>query len=610
MRLPYYRVKRGNGFWEPTREMREAGLEALACGPDGPEAWAKAKAQIDRWNAIKRGGDPRAQPLAPPGSLDEAFRRYRSTAEWSGKAPRTREEWDRAWSRIAPVFGPCSPRAVTLEHISAFRAKVERDVSTREAHRCLKIWRALWRVAAAQGYCERDADPSLGERNKEPARRQALWSHSDARALVKAAWRSGYRGLAAIIAVAWDSSLSPVDVRGLTPAQRAKDDHGEVFLVSRAKTGRAAAATITGDEDQKIYKTYSYRVKDARAAKALASFAFGVNQVWNHCCASGRHSVRHNQRRLTKAQLYASTKGSSKELGINSQTVQAVVETYYDKRKAARRPFLRWRKSGGVRRSLGWVPFKNQTVSIEGAKVTYSGKSFYLWKHREMEGRFVSGSFAQDARGRWYANFVCAIEPSTTNRTAVVGIDLGLKTAAHGVIVEQGGGVRDAILEQSRFYRDVEPRLAEAQRKGRKRQVKTLHAKIANRRKDALHKYSRQIVDQAGHIFIGNVSSSFAIATAAKSALDVSWATLRNLVKYKSDHAGVVCEETNEAWSTQACSACGSISGPKGREGLEIRRWACSDCGTEHDRDGNAALNIARFGCETLGLKWPGSPRL
>lgn len=157
---------------------------------------------------------------------------------------------------------------------------------------------------------------------------------------------------------------------------------------------------------------------------------------------------------------------------------------------------------------------------------------------------------------------------------------------------------------------DMEPKLAEAQRRGRKRQVKTIHAKIANRRKDALHKYSRQIVDQAGYIFIGNVSSSFAIASAAKSALDVSWATLRNLVKYKSDHAGVVCEEVNEAWSTQTCAACGSISGPKGREGLGIRQWVCGDCGTVHDRDGNAAVNIARFGCETLGLKWPGSPRL
>jgi hypothetical protein len=43
--------------------------------------------------------------------------------------------------------------------------------------------------------------------------------------------------------VAWDSSLSPVDVRKLTPSQRVKDSHGEAFILERAKTGRGAVAT-------------------------------------------------------------------------------------------------------------------------------------------------------------------------------------------------------------------------------------------------------------------------------------------------------------------------------------------------------------------------------
>jgi len=132
-----------------------------------------------------------------------------------------------------------------LEHISKFRDKVERDVSRREAHRVIKIWRALWRVAAAMGYCQRDADPSLGVRNKEPERRQEVWTYREAIALAKGAWRAGYHGLAALIAVAWDSSLSPIDVRTLTPSQRRRDGQGDVFKIARAKTGRAAAATIS-----------------------------------------------------------------------------------------------------------------------------------------------------------------------------------------------------------------------------------------------------------------------------------------------------------------------------------------------------------------------------
>jgi transposase len=82
---------------------------------------------------------------------------------------------------------------------------------------------------------------------------------------------------------------------------------------------------------------------------------------------------------------------------------------------------------------------------------------------------------------------------------------------------------------------------------------------------------------------------------------------LRNFLQYKCDHAGVVFAEVDEKLTTQTCSACLSVNGPKGHQGLGIRQWVCGECGTVHDRDGNAAINIARLGCEALGL-CPGSP--
>lgn len=241
VKIPFYRVKNGNGFWEPKPYMRAAGMVSTPCGPDGPAAWAKAMALTEEWRGLKSRPRPVVR-VAKAGSLEEAFARYRETEEWRKKAPRTREEWMRAWDRIEPIFGAAAPTSVTLEHISAFRARVEREVSQREAHRCIKIWRALWGVAAALHYCKAEDDPSFGVRNTEPERRQAMWTHGEARALVKGAWRAGYRGLAAVIAVAWDSSLSPVDVRTLTTAQRTAPD---VFTLQRAKTGRAAVGTLS-----------------------------------------------------------------------------------------------------------------------------------------------------------------------------------------------------------------------------------------------------------------------------------------------------------------------------------------------------------------------------
>ena len=52
----------------------------------------------------------------------------------------------------------------------------------------------------------------------------------------------------------------------------------------------------------------------------------------------------------------------------------------------------------------------------------------------------------------------------------------------------------------------------------------------------------------------------------------------------------------NESYTTQACSACGCLSGPTGRTGLVVREWQCGDCGASHDRDINAAINICHLG--------------
>ena len=156
--LRYYVVKRGKGFWQPTKAMKLLGFYSVPCGDDGPDAWAIAERWNERWDKTRRREEPSPAMAAadklspeqseeltvyPPRSLGEAFARYRRTDEWASKAPRTREDWWRGWKQIKPIFGDCDPRTVRLEDISAWRKAVEEAVSLREAHRCLKIWRAL-----------------------------------------------------------------------------------------------------------------------------------------------------------------------------------------------------------------------------------------------------------------------------------------------------------------------------------------------------------------------------------------------------------------------------------------------------------------------------------
>jgi hypothetical protein len=227
--------------------MRDAGFAAVRCGLDGPQAWAVAADWNERWQRHRAGKAQDARPEFPAGSFGEAFNRYRATVEWTTKKPRTREEWERAWARIKPLFGDLAPTnpEVSLETLSSFRQRVAENVSLREAHRIIKIWRALWNVCAALQYCHGKADPSAGIRNRAPKARSLSWREGEAVRQAKHAWRSGYRGLAVAIAIAWDTQFSPVDLRQLTMAAMKGSEDGRYFDIGRAKSGRDALGTMS-----------------------------------------------------------------------------------------------------------------------------------------------------------------------------------------------------------------------------------------------------------------------------------------------------------------------------------------------------------------------------
>lgn len=234
------------GYWVPSKTMKAAGFHNVACGPDGVDAWAIAELWNARWQAYRRNEVPAAakQRMVLPGSFAQAFERYRKSRTWAEKKARTREDWDRGWRRIVEHFGDANPKTITFELIDQWHAEITDTVSVREAWRARKIFRALWKVAASMGYCEAANDPSQGIRGKTPVPRNAIWFEGEAVRLVKGAYRMGYMGLAAALAVAWDTMLSPVDVRTLTRAQFGGDAGGPLFSVARAKTGKAAIGTF------------------------------------------------------------------------------------------------------------------------------------------------------------------------------------------------------------------------------------------------------------------------------------------------------------------------------------------------------------------------------
>ncbi len=335
--------------------------------------------------------------------------------------------------------------------------------------------------------------------------------------------------------------------------------------------------------------TLTLRLKVKREAYSwLNAAAVEVNQVWNFCNEQSSSVLGNLGKWLSGFDLCYRTAGSSEYMDrITADTIQRICNEYAAKRTAARKQRLHWRASRGARRSLGWVPLKAVTLKRKGKHLRFAGKTFRVFEAERLDGaKWRDGCFAQDAVGDWWLCLpVVAPAPQDVAPREAVGIDLGLKAIA---TTSDGD-----TLATGRWTHGAAEKLAMAQRRGHKRKAKRVHRKAARRRADALHKFSRKIVDQYQIIVVGDVSSTKLVKTRmAKSVLDSGWGMLKAQLLYKGQQAGRSVEVVSERYTSRACSGCGSLSGPAGLDMLAVRAWVCADCGESHDRDVNAARNI------------------
>jgi putative transposase len=327
----------------------------------------------------------------------------------------------------------------------------------------------------------------------------------------------------------------------------------------------------------------------------LNAAAIEVNQVWNFAnevSAKAARPFAGPPQWLTGYDLDKLTAGATACFEhIGSDTIQRINAEFATRRKQFKKLKLRWRVSRGARRSLGGIPFKAVQLKRKGESLRFSGKSVRVFERHLLEGRtWKSGCFAQDSVGDWWLCLPVTFDAQISAAPQEdVGLDLGLKDT---VATSEG-----EKLEAGHFYRNIEQRIAQAQRRGHKRQAKRLHRQAARRRKDALHKFSRRIVQTYKTIFIGDVSSlKLAKTRMAKSVLDAGWGMLKTQLQYKGEHAGRSVFIVNERNTTRTCSSCRTLSGPSGLDMLVVRAWVCSGCGGIHDRDVNAAINIRLAG--------------
>jgi len=217
--------------------------------------------------------------------------------------------------------------------------------------------------------------------------------------------------------------------------------------------------------------------------------------------------------------------------------------------------------------------------------------------------KLKSVTVSQNASGKYYASILFEYEKQVSSKVACNF--LGLDFSMHGLYKDSNG--REA--EYPRYYRKAEERLKVEQRrlslmekgsKNRDKQRKKLarvHERVANCRKDFLHKLSRKLANVYDCICIEDLNMKAMSKTLnfGKSVCDNGWGMFTTFLKYKLEDMGKRLLKVDRFFaSSQTCSECGYKN--EKVKNLAVRSWDCPNCGKYHDRDTNAAINIRNEG--------------
>ena len=205
-----------------------------------------------------------------------------------------------------------------------------------------------------------------------------------------------------------------------------------------------------------------------------------------------------------------------------------------------------------------------------------------------------------DAAGRYFASFVVEAGDALLPQAGTeVGIDLGL---THFAVLSDGRKVANPrfLRRAERKLRKEQKALSRKARGSRNREkarikVARVHARVADTRRDWLHKESTRIIRDSQAVYVEDLCvAGLGRTRLAKSVHDAGWAAFTAMLEYKARRHGRTFGKVGRYEPTsQVCSACGVNDGPKP---LSVRTWTCAACGIVHDRDLNAARNILALG--------------
>ena len=361
-----------------------------------------------------------------------------------------------------------------------------------------------------------------------------------------------------------------------------------------------------------VRRAYKYRFYPTPEQAEQLNQTFGcVRYVYNRALAERHRAWTQEQRRVTHAETDRMLTGWKREaetawlaepskgpLQASLRNLQSAFDKFW--RKQNRYPTFK--KKGKSRDS---ATYYRNCFTFRDGKLKLAKQVAPLdirWSRPLPDGADPSQvTVSRDAAGRWFVSLL--VEETITpyaSTDAAVGVDLGITTLA---ALSTGERVANPKYEKA-----DRAKLAKAQRnlarkkKGSNNRAKArlkvarIHARIADRRRDHLHKFTTRLVRENQVIAIEDLSVRNMVKnrSLARAISDASWSELRRMLEYKADWHGRELVAIDRWYpSSKTCSDCGHLlrSLP-----LNVREWVCAECGTVHDRDVNAARTILAAG--------------
>jgi putative transposase len=253
------------------------------------------------------------------------------------------------------------------------------------------------------------------------------------------------------------------------------------------------------------------------------------------------------------------------------------------------------------KRELNWENNTLTVPKIKNIKIVVT--------HPPILGKVKKVTFELTPSGKYFASILFEIEgeyPKPKTPEKVVGIDVGLIDI---VALSNGSKVANPKtlkkhLQKLKFMqrRHSKKQKGSANREKSRIKLARQHEKVANTRKDFLHKLSTRIVrdNQFDSIAVEslNITGMVKNHKLAGAISDAAWGMFFTMLQYKCLWQGKNFVKLDPfERSTHECSSCGSV--PE-KMGLSERSWVCASCNIEHDRDTNAAIVIANKGLTKL----------